>query len=180
VPLPLPKVAKLAWPRWREVVLCTPDDGCGWHPKHVEWTCRIINRLLCIASRWTIINILGETFLVYIMPRFFKKRNCVWPGSNILVLPHFCRTLTQSQVNKPLYMWVTFHGLYPLCDLKTQFLHLLHSGDWFFLRLLVKHKVGWSSVEIDAANLFCPMSSYTRQRFPLYQVQCKAEVHNLF
>jgi len=39
-----------AWPRWREVaaqkiwpvpetivtVLCTPDDGCGWHPKHVE------------------------------------------------------------------------------------------------------------------------------------------------
>jgi len=37
-------------------VLCTPDDGCGWHPKHVEWTCRIINRLLCVASRWTIIN----------------------------------------------------------------------------------------------------------------------------
>ena len=38
-------------------VLCTPDDGCVWHPKHVEWTCRIINRLLCVASRWTIINI---------------------------------------------------------------------------------------------------------------------------
>jgi len=38
-------------------VLCTPDDGCGWHPKHVEWTFRIINRLLCVASRWTIINI---------------------------------------------------------------------------------------------------------------------------
>jgi hypothetical protein len=64
-------VAKLAWPRWREVaaqeilpvpeavvtVLCTLNDGCGWHPKHVEWTCRIINRLLCVASRWTIINI---------------------------------------------------------------------------------------------------------------------------
>jgi len=61
---------KLAWPRWREVaaqkiwpvpeavitVLCTPDDGCGWHPKHVQWTCRIINRLLYVASRWTIIN----------------------------------------------------------------------------------------------------------------------------
>ena len=55
-----------AWPRWREVaavpealvtVLCTPDDGRGWHPKHVQWTCRIINRLLCVASRWTIINI---------------------------------------------------------------------------------------------------------------------------
>ena len=60
-----------AWPRWREVavqkiwsvpeavvtVLCTPYDGCGWHPIHVEWTCRIINRLLCVASRWTIISI---------------------------------------------------------------------------------------------------------------------------
>ena len=55
------------WPRWREVaaqkiwpapeavvtVSCTSDDGCGWHPKHVEWTCRIINKLLCVASRWT-------------------------------------------------------------------------------------------------------------------------------
>jgi len=19
------------------IVLCTPDDGCGWHPKYVEW-----------------------------------------------------------------------------------------------------------------------------------------------
>ena len=37
--------------------MCTPDDGCGWHPQHVEWTCRIINRLLCVATRWTIINI---------------------------------------------------------------------------------------------------------------------------
>ena len=36
-------------------VLCTPDDGCGWHTKHVEWTYRIINRLLCVASR-TIVN----------------------------------------------------------------------------------------------------------------------------
>ena len=73
-----------AWPRWKEVaaqkiwpipeavvtVLCTPDDGCNWHPKHVEWTCRIINRLLCVASRWTIFNIycpclleLGSKFL---------------------------------------------------------------------------------------------------------------------
>jgi len=38
-------------------VLCTPDNGCGWHPKHVEWTCRIVNRLLCLASLWTIVNI---------------------------------------------------------------------------------------------------------------------------
>jgi len=37
--------------------LWTPDDDCVWHPKHVQWTCRIINRLLCVASRWTVINI---------------------------------------------------------------------------------------------------------------------------
>ena len=47
------------WPVPEAVVtvLCTPDDGCGWHPKHVEWTCTIINRLLCVASHWTIIII---------------------------------------------------------------------------------------------------------------------------
>ena len=62
-----PCCAKLACPRWRTVatplpeavvtVLSTPDDGCGWHLKHVEWTCRMINRLLCVASRWTVIDI---------------------------------------------------------------------------------------------------------------------------
>jgi len=30
-------------PEAEVTVLCTPDDGCGWHPKHVEWTCRIID-----------------------------------------------------------------------------------------------------------------------------------------
>ena len=40
-----------------------PDDGFGWHPKHVEWTCRIINRLLCVAFRWTIIDILNYPML---------------------------------------------------------------------------------------------------------------------
>jgi len=47
------------WPVPEAVVtvLCTPDDWFGWHPKHVEWTWRIINRLLCVASRWTIVNI---------------------------------------------------------------------------------------------------------------------------
>ena len=42
--------AQKIWPVPEAVVtvLCTPDDGCGWHPKHVEWTCRIINILLCV------------------------------------------------------------------------------------------------------------------------------------
>ena len=66
-----PSNMALAWPRWRAVaaqkkiwrlpeavvtVWCNPDDGCGRHPKNVEWTFRIINRLLCVASLWTIIN----------------------------------------------------------------------------------------------------------------------------
>jgi len=70
VPVPEAVVTVLSWSRWREVaavpvpeavvtVLCIPEDGCGWHPKHVEWTCTIINRLLCVASRWTVINIQG-------------------------------------------------------------------------------------------------------------------------
>jgi len=60
-----------AWPRWREVAAqhsmtstggCSYSfvyscDGCGWLPKHVEWTCRVINRLFCGTSRWAIINI---------------------------------------------------------------------------------------------------------------------------
>jgi len=73
-------LAKLAWPRWREAavqkmwsvpedvvtVLCSPDDGCGWRSRHVEWTCRIINRLFCVASRWTIINIFCmKVFIVH-------------------------------------------------------------------------------------------------------------------
>ena len=77
VQLPPSNVAKLASPRWREVaaqniwpvpeavvtVLCTSNDGCVWHPKNVEWTCRIINRLLCVASRWAIIN--TNQFIIY-------------------------------------------------------------------------------------------------------------------
>ena len=47
-----------SWPVPEAVitVLCTPDDGCVRHPKHVQWTCRIINKLLCVASHWTIID----------------------------------------------------------------------------------------------------------------------------
>jgi hypothetical protein len=59
-----------AWPRWGGcsytkiwpvpeavfTVLCPADDGCAWHPKHVQLTCRIIIGLLCVASRWTVIK----------------------------------------------------------------------------------------------------------------------------
>ena len=78
----------LAWPRWKEVaaqkiwpvpeavvtVLCTPDDGCGWHPKHVEWTSRIINRLFCVACRPTATNIdITHRYIIHhnwLVPRF--------------------------------------------------------------------------------------------------------------
>ena len=92
VQLPPSNVADLgqAWPHWREVdaqklwpvpealvtVLCTPDDGCGWPPKHVEWTCRIINRLLCVASRWTIIHIFEiHVFLLVFLSNFIHLMN---------------------------------------------------------------------------------------------------------
>jgi hypothetical protein len=39
-------------------VLCTPDDGCRRHPKHVEWYCsKIKYRIHIVASRWTFVNI---------------------------------------------------------------------------------------------------------------------------
>jgi len=73
-----------AWPRWREVVapvpeavvtvLCTPEDGCGWHRKYVEWTCRIINRLLCVASRWTIVNIDLDVFTTKLKLRHYYDK----------------------------------------------------------------------------------------------------------
>jgi len=57
---------KNGWPVPEAVVTisCTPDDGCVWHPKHVEWTCGITNRLLCVASRWTVINIILANHLI--------------------------------------------------------------------------------------------------------------------
>ena len=74
-------VAKLAWSSWREVcaqkiwpipetvvtVLCTPDDRYGWHPKHAEWTCRIINRLICI---YLSINQLDAQFFCFTISLF--------------------------------------------------------------------------------------------------------------
>jgi len=62
VQLPPSNVAKLA---------STPDAGCGWHPKHLEWTCRIINILLSVVSRWTIINT-----VTYITEQWHSGRFC--------------------------------------------------------------------------------------------------------
>ena len=74
VQLPPSNVATLeggSWPVPEAVVtgLCTPYDGCGWHSNHVEWTCRIINGLLCVVSRWTIINFCNFMFLNTLFPQ---------------------------------------------------------------------------------------------------------------
>ena len=68
--LPHSNVAKLATLEWGSctiillvpvfgtTVLCTPDDGCERHPKHVEWSCsKIKYSLHIVASRWTFSNI---------------------------------------------------------------------------------------------------------------------------
>ena len=49
---------------------------CCWHPKHVEWTYRITNRLLRVASRWTIINI-----HVHVLQSFFLTSKLQYPES---------------------------------------------------------------------------------------------------
>ena len=80
------------WPRWREVaaqnvwpvpeaavtVLCSPDGGFGWHPKHVEWTFRIIKGLFCFASCWTIINAgMQHLFAVQNLYFFYPTSVCI-------------------------------------------------------------------------------------------------------
>ena len=74
VHLPHSTMAKLGliWRCWSEVaawtydlyqwlwttVLCTPEDGCARHLKHLEWYCsKIEYRLHIVASHWTFINI---------------------------------------------------------------------------------------------------------------------------
>ena len=88
-------VARRAWQSWREVaaqntwpvpeavvtVLCIPDDGCDWHPKHVEWTCRIMNRFLCVASRWTVIFIIFWYFIWF----FVFDLASLWSWSTVYV-----------------------------------------------------------------------------------------------
>ena len=93
--LPPSNVAKLApqkiWqvPEAVVTVLCTPHDEYGWHPKHVEWTCRIINRLLCVASCWTIINIYYARYHQYL--HSFTEITLFWRFS--LRSSEFCCSL---------------------------------------------------------------------------------------
>ena len=47
-------------------VLCTRDDGCVWHPKHVEWTCRIVNRLTIILNSVRQLNTLLPNVIAWV------------------------------------------------------------------------------------------------------------------
>ena len=47
-----------SWKSWnsRVTVICTPDDGWRYHPKHVEQFAEV-NKLYIVASCWTVIDI---------------------------------------------------------------------------------------------------------------------------
>jgi len=47
-----------------DTVVCTPDDGCRYHPKHVEQFADI-NKLCKVASCWIYIG-LNEFWCVYV------------------------------------------------------------------------------------------------------------------
>ena len=110
VQLPHSNVANLATSEWgsctiiwlipvaETTVLCTPDDGCGWHPKHVEWYwSKIKYRLRIVASRWIFINIL-------IYQNFISKGHVFLRSTRFNLFPstvssHFKRHKTQDNNN---------------------------------------------------------------------------------
>jgi len=89
-------------------VLCTPDDGCGWHSNHVQWTCRIIHRLLCVAYSWTIINFCNFMFLSTLFPQnlyfvwVFKKNRQFSVIINVFRLVIYITAVTIDRNVEPL------------------------------------------------------------------------------
>ena len=62
-------------------------------PKHVEWTCRIINRLPCVASRWTII----KNFISDARNHEHKiPRLCLWEVLLYLLLRNINKVLQET------------------------------------------------------------------------------------
>ena len=68
-------------------VLWTPDDGCGWHPKHVKR----INRLLCVAPRWTITDTVWGLFVHNSPHEYASSQN------SVLLHDVVCRRVPESQ-----------------------------------------------------------------------------------
>jgi len=54
-------------------VLCTPDDGRGRHPKHIEWYCSKIKYRLHIVTSRTFINRVN-------------LNTCLWTGLHSLLV----------------------------------------------------------------------------------------------
>ena len=52
---------------------CAPDDGWGYHPKHVEMYAENIIKLYTLASRWTIIDNVTVMFTECESYKFAKK-----------------------------------------------------------------------------------------------------------
>ena len=62
-------------------VLFTSNDGCGWHPKNVEWTCRIINtwprwREVAAQNIWPV----PEAVVTVLCT---SNDGCVWHPKNV-------------------------------------------------------------------------------------------------
>jgi len=121
-----------SWPLWREVaaqkipvteavitVLCTPDVGCGWHLKHVQWTCRIIDCfVLHLVGQLLIYNYLSLSN----SPEIYESLNiiAVFTGSRHLSLPWASRILSIS--------WILFP--HNLMDLEKSILLTLFGSCW--------------------------------------------------
>jgi len=90
-------------------VLCIPDVGCGWHPKHVEWTCRIINRLFCVASSWTGISRFSSLRFLQYEAVWRLKSSGIWAVSIDNLLQTFQRSLLPPSswysMSYPIRLW---------------------------------------------------------------------------
>jgi len=65
------------------IIRSTQNCNYSWDPKHVEWTCRKINRLFCVASRWCRWchwnNPSGRTMTLGLIQTEMSTRN-IFPG----------------------------------------------------------------------------------------------------
>jgi len=88
-----------AWPRWREVdAQHSMMMGVVDTRNMLEWTWRIINRLLCVASRWIIINI-SIIYSECVCSLGYPACNCSCPVLSSVACPTvliFC-TLSHKQ-----------------------------------------------------------------------------------
>ena len=86
-------------------VLCTPDDGHGRHPKHIEWFCRKIEyRLHIVASRCTFIDIEYETGYWY-FPTWNLKHSKSNEKISVEIVHHLADYHNSEKMAKTKVFW---------------------------------------------------------------------------